>query len=124
MGFTGYYRRFVSNNSDLVKPLTELTKKGVKFRWLQEQRVAFEKIKGLIIELPILYYPLAKKEFHLKVDASLFAIGGTLEQEQHGKFVPLGFASKTLCKSRQMYCVTKREFYAVIFFIRYFRDIT
>ena len=82
LGFTGYYRRFVPNYSELAKPLTELTKKGVKFRWLQEQQVAFEKIKGFIIELPLLYYPLPDKEFHLKVDASLFAIGGTLEQEQ------------------------------------------
>jgi hypothetical protein len=45
-------------------------------------------------KLPLLYYPKPDTAFHLKVDASLFAIGGTLEQEQGGMFVPLGFASK------------------------------
>ena len=54
-------------------------------------------------KLPLLYYPKPDIAFHLKVDASLFAIGRTLEQEQDGRFVPLGFASKTLCKSRQTF---------------------
>jgi len=124
LGFTGYYRRFVPNYSDLAKPLTSLTKKGATFVWGHEQQSAFEKIKGYIEKVPLLYYPLPDTEFHLKVDASLFAIGGILEQEQHGRMVPLGFASKTLCKSRQAYCATKRELYAVVFFMRYFRDIT
>jgi len=96
----------------------------VSFRWTPEQQEAFERIKAFLEELPLLYYPKPDASFHRKVDASLFAIGGTLEQEQDGRFVPLGFASKTLCKSRQAYCATKREFYAVVFFMRYFRDIT
>ena len=124
LGFTGYYRRFVPNYSELAKPLTELTKKGVPFKWTASQQAAFEKLRDLLAEIPLLYYPQPDVDFHLKVDASLFAIGGTLEQEQNGKFVPLGFASKTLCKSRQAYCATKRELYAVVFFMRYFRDIT
>jgi hypothetical protein len=124
LGFTGYYRRFVQNYSELAKPLTELTKKGAAFKWTSAQQAAFEEIKDQIEKLPLLYYPKPDVDFHLKVDASLFAIGGALEQEQDGKLVPLGFASKTLCKSRQAYCATKRELYAVVFFMRYFRDIT
>ena len=124
LGFTGYYRRFVPNYSDLAKPLTELTKKGAKFTWEAGQQSAFEKIKGFIEKLPLLYYPVPDTEFHLKVDASLFAIGGTLEQQQHGRLVPLGFASKTLCTGRQACCATKRVLYAVVFFARYYRDIT
>jgi len=124
LGFTGYYRRFVPNYSELAKPLTELTMKGVTFRWGKDQQAAFEEIKDCIQKLPLLYYPLPEKDFHLKVDASLYAIGGTLEQQHGNTFVPLGFASKTLCKSRQAYCATKRELYAVVFFMRYFRDIT
>ena len=124
LGFTGYYRRFVRNYSEMAKPLTELTKKGVVFDWTQDRQIAFELVKAALEEIPLLYYPQPNTDFHLRVDASLFAIGGTLEQEQGGRIVPLGFASKTLCKSRQSYCATKREFYAVVFFMRYFRDIT
>jgi hypothetical protein len=83
-----------------------------------------KEIKGYIEKVPLLYYPLPDTEFHLKADASLFAIGGILEQEQHGRMVPLGFASKTLCTGRQACCATKRVLYAVVFFARYYRDIT
>ncbi len=84
LGFTGYYRRFVPNYSELAKPLTGLTKKGVRFHWEEQQLYAFRKIKWYIEQLPLLYYPVPDKEFHLKVDASLYGIGGTLEQEQDG----------------------------------------
>jgi hypothetical protein len=46
LGFTGYYRRFVLNYSELVKPLMELTKKGVPFKWGAAEQTAFEKLKG------------------------------------------------------------------------------
>jgi hypothetical protein len=58
LGFTGYYRRFVPNYSDLPKPLTELTMKGVSFKWGKDQQAAFEEIKDCIEKIPLLYYPL------------------------------------------------------------------
>ena len=33
LGFANFYRRFIHGYSDIVRPLTELTRKGVKWKW-------------------------------------------------------------------------------------------
>ena len=54
LGLIGYYRRFIPEFAKLAKPLTVLTKLGVKFRWDEAQQRAFEKMQDLIITDPIL----------------------------------------------------------------------
>ena len=36
LGLTGYYRRFVEKFSRIMAPLTQLTRKNVKFEWNEE----------------------------------------------------------------------------------------
>ena len=38
---TGYYRKFIPQFSNIAKPLTELLKKGQKWRWDVEQIESF-----------------------------------------------------------------------------------
>ena len=33
LGFANYYRRYVHQFADTARPLTELTKKGVEWKW-------------------------------------------------------------------------------------------
>ena len=42
LGLAGYYRRFVRNFSNIARPLTQLTGKGVSFTWTPECQQAFE----------------------------------------------------------------------------------
>ena len=121
LGFTGYYRRFVKNYSHLAAPLTGLTKKGVRFMWSEDQERAFQSLKEALERAPLLHYVRPKTPFILDTDASDFAIGAALSQIQDGEEVPLAFGSKTLCDSRRKYCTTKRELYAVVYFMRYFQ---
>lgn len=44
-----------------------------------------------------------------------------LSQIQNGEEKVIAYASKTLCPSRQRYCVTYRELYAVVTFVKQFR---
>ena len=42
LGFTGFYRYFVPNYSQIARPLIELTKKTTPFHWEEPQIQAFE----------------------------------------------------------------------------------
>jgi hypothetical protein len=41
LGLDGYYRRFVEGLSKIAKPMTELLKKGKKFKWAQAYEGSF-----------------------------------------------------------------------------------
>ena len=81
MGFIGFYRQYIPNIGELTKKLTELIKKDVKFIWTEEHTSALNKIKELFKNGAILMYPNFDKKFTLKTDASKYAIGAVLEQE-------------------------------------------
>jgi Reverse transcriptase (RNA-dependent DNA polymerase) len=42
LGFTGFYRYFVPNYSQIARPLIELTKKTTPFHWEEPQKQAFK----------------------------------------------------------------------------------
>ncbi|KAL9858928.1 putative nucleotidyltransferase, Ribonuclease H [Arabidopsis thaliana] len=54
LGHAGFYRRFIKDFSRIVRPLTALLCKGVKFEFTQECHDAFQKIKQALISAPIL----------------------------------------------------------------------
>ncbi|GJU98354.1 putative reverse transcriptase domain-containing protein [Tanacetum coccineum] len=45
LGLAGYYRRFIEGFSKIVKPMTKLTQKKVKFEWGDKQEAAFQLLK-------------------------------------------------------------------------------
>ena len=49
-----FYRRFVRNFAGIAHPLTELTRKAVKFCWGMEEEAAFEQLKKALCEAPVL----------------------------------------------------------------------
>ncbi|CAD6955406.1 hypothetical protein CF335_g7724 [Tilletia laevis] len=50
LGIAGQARAWIPNYSTLVKPLTNLTRKGVTFAWGTEQQEAMDKIKKFVAE--------------------------------------------------------------------------
>lgn len=70
VAFANYYRRFIGNFSGITKPLSNLTRKKVKFVWTEECQRAFEKIKQLLTSPTILTYSDFSKPFRVTVDAS------------------------------------------------------
>ena len=49
LGFANFYRRFIKDFSDLVRPLTELTRKDRKFSWNLEAEEAFCTLKDIFV---------------------------------------------------------------------------
>ncbi|KAJ9545298.1 hypothetical protein OSB04_025005 [Centaurea solstitialis] len=59
LGLAGYYRRFIEHFSAIATPLTELTRKDVKFEWTSTCEYAFNNLKGKLTSAPILTLPNA-----------------------------------------------------------------
>ena len=81
LGFIGYYRYFVPNYSQIARPLLHLTKKTTPWEWIKTQQLAFDLLKALMCEAPVLIQPNFEKKFFLQVDASAYGVGTVLSQE-------------------------------------------
>jgi hypothetical protein len=77
----GYYRRFILNFSKIVKPITELLKKGNKYVWSEACDEAFKHLKKLLTTSPVLAQPNTTRPFDVYCDASGTGLGGVLMQE-------------------------------------------
>ncbi|GJT51799.1 putative reverse transcriptase domain-containing protein [Tanacetum coccineum] len=66
----GYYRRFIVNFSKIAKPLTLLTQKDKKFEWGNEQENAFQTLKDVLCDAPILALLEGTNDFVVYCDAS------------------------------------------------------
>ena len=96
LGFTGYYRYFIPKYSKIARPLLDLTKKDIIWKWEERQQRAFEELKKRMCTGPVLRQPNFNKRFYLQADASLYGVGAVLSQEgdhvtptlakQHKKF--------------------------------------
>src|SRR5260370_2253837 len=80
LGFTGYYWYFVPNYSKVARPLLDLTKKTTPWHWDQPQFKAFETLKTLMCQKPVLLQPNFAKRFYLQTDASAYGVGAILSQ--------------------------------------------
>jgi hypothetical protein len=121
LGLVNYYRPYIPDCAEICQPLTELTKKKVRFRWNDECEKAFNLLKSKLTESPVLAYPSRDGIFILETDASAFGIAAILSQIQDKREVVIAYASKALSASQQNYCTTMRELLAVVTFVRHFR---
>jgi hypothetical protein len=81
LGLAGYYRRFISDFSKLVKPITSLFKNDIKCNWSSKCNEAFEQLKVLLTTSPVLAQPDIEKPFDVYCDASGSGLGCVLMQE-------------------------------------------
>ena len=80
LGLLNYHRAFVPGFSHIVKPLTQLLKKGKPFLWTTKCKQALDTIITILTNEPVLAQPDQTKPFELEVDASRYATGAILFQ--------------------------------------------
>ena len=107
--------------ADLAETLGAFTRKGVPFVWTDRQQQAFEALKACLISAPILGFPTEIGRFVLYTDASLFAVGGVLNQLQDDMEVVITYASRSLRLSQRRYCTTPREMLGAVGMCTHFR---
>jgi len=70
LGLAGYYRRFIEGFSRIVGPMTPLTRKGVKFQWMEKCEKCFQELKQRLVSAPVLTIPESFDGFVIYSDAS------------------------------------------------------
>ena len=81
LGFCNFYQHFIQNYSLLARPLFNLTKKDTLFVWTKTQDDTFKFLQNMLCAALVLVLPDYGKPFTLTTDASNFATGAILEQE-------------------------------------------
>ena len=88
LGFTNYYHKFIPRCAQVAKPLNQLVsgdnanKKKTLFNWTSKCQDAFEHLKCLCSQTPILAYADYTKPFWLHTDTSESELGAVLYQPQ------------------------------------------
>ncbi|ESK86423.1 pro-pol protein [Moniliophthora roreri MCA 2997] len=114
-GFTNFYRKFIGNYSAITKPLYDLTKKGVPFRWTELCETAFQTLKRKFQQEPVLRMPDPNRPFMIEMDTLKWASGGVLWQEgPDGELHPCGYISHAFDSTERNYEIYDRELFAII----------
>ena len=63
LGLAGYYRNFVEGFSKIASSLTKLTRKDVKYDWVDACQQSFEELKSRLTSAPVLALPNGRDGF-------------------------------------------------------------
>ena len=110
LGFANFYCRFIYNYSKIAKPLTDLTKQNQQFQWTPEAEAAFLQLKKSLTQDPLLVHPDSAKPYTVHTDASNYAIGAVLSQNNH----PVAYYSRKLLDAEINYAIHDKELLAIV----------
>ena len=125
LGCCNFYHTFVKDYARYASPLTELLKVGreagragskVRVQWTDECDEAFVQLKAALCEVATLHVPTFDRRFYLRTDASKYAVGAVLEQQdlETGAHYPLAFWSRKLSPRQMQWSPREQETYAII----------
>jgi len=90
--FCNFYHRFVQDYALITQPLEQLKRKDVVGWWGVEEQLAFEALKRAFTEAPVLMMPEMEALFRVETDASDFAMGAILSQQDGaGDWQPVAY---------------------------------
>jgi hypothetical protein len=117
-GLASFYWKFIRNFSGISTTMMDTVKKRHKsFHWTTEAEKSFNMLKRKITEQPVLVLPDFQKTFQVKCDASRFAIGAVLSQENK----PIAYFSEKMNEEKLKYSTYDKEFYAIIHALKKWR---
>jgi hypothetical protein len=122
IGFCNFYRRFIKSFSEIACPLHDLTKAGQPWKWDENEQFAFETLKRMICESPVLIHTDPDKKFQMETDALNYAYGAVLLQKaEDNKHHPVAFYSKSMTPAERNYRISDKEALPIIKGLQHWR---
>jgi hypothetical protein len=113
-GFAGFYRHFIKDFSKIMSPLTDLKRKDTTFVWGPAQQDAFATIKQCMSKEPVLVIPDPTVPFVVETDASGYAYGACLQQDQGKGLQPIAYLSRKMIPAEKNYATHEQELLAIV----------
>jgi hypothetical protein len=112
LGLANFYHQFVLGFSHIAWALSQMTKGGVKakFVWSTTQQKAFEDLKSCHCSTLVLILPNMQQPFEIETDASDYAIGVVLTR--HGHLI--AYHRETLSNNVYRYPTYDKEMYSIM----------
>ena len=114
LGFANFYRCFIFNYSDIVIPLTRLTRKNTPWNFDNNCRIAFNTLKQAFTSAPILMHWVLDTQLIVETDASDYALAAILSiMTKDNEIYPIAFHSQTFSTLELNYDVHDKELLAI-----------
>lgn len=134
LGFANFYRQFIPSFAQIALPLTDLLcTKHIKLgkpnpkqilEWTQSWQLAFERLKSLFAQEPILKLPDTSQTFLLQADASDVAVEVVLLQKNNqGVLHPCAYTSQKLTLTEWNWTVLEKVAYTIKWALQTWRHI-
>ena len=122
LGMINYYRHCIPDLAKIAAPLYTLTKKNARFVWTEEHQHAFDQLKLYLSSDQLMAFPDVQRPYRLYTDASEFAVGGILTQEDdNGYERPIHYLSKSLTSEQTRWSVIEKEAWGVLYSLKKLR---
>ena len=115
LGFANFYCCFIYAYSDIVIPLTQLTRKGIQWKWTADCDIAFRSLRDAFTKAPVLSHWIPDQQIIVKTDASDYAVAAilSLRINETNELHPVTFYSRTLHAAELNYDVHDKELLAI-----------
>ena len=121
LGFLGYYRRFIKDFGTLAPPLHDSSGTKSDWRWTIVQQNSFEKLRRAMMNEPVLACPSDDVIYHGWPDATPWAVGGVLTQDQGNGQQPFAYEYHQLSDTEKNYPHHEKEILAMLHCLRKWR---
>jgi hypothetical protein len=118
LGTVNFYHDFVPHYSDIVAPLTDLTKKDAPWNWTARHDKAWDQLMSLLRNDVFLAAFDPEHPVILETDASDVAYAGVISQLSNGRYRPILMYSHKFQDAETRYSVAEKELYAIVFALK------
>ena len=123
LGFCNFYRRFIYAYSEIIVPLTRLTRKKVTWVFSNSCKEAFEKLKEEFTRAPVLTPWFPDSDMIVETDASDYALAAILSvHTPDGDLHPVAFHSRTFLPAELNYDTHDKELLAIFEAFKHWRQ--